>query len=397
MTSVKTLEQQKVSQPNISSKKAGISETNINDLPQEIQFEIDELKSLLDSFDFDQMGAPFLPNTFQVARKRFYHKIEAILENLPFDQKQILKLKTLNLVDKELFPKFSERIRAPYKTLVWNKKYKVPISVNVNDLKNLDALKEYQALCYNVAEWFLQTEISGDLMARGELYGFYTPKNKLKLTEIEQNFVSEKKSFDIIPRKIADMVVNNVVHIFSGVLTPSQESKSDSKLSKISSLAETVFGSEKIPWALLASGTSIAYIAGGYMFTKVLSLARKNMSRAHKYEEIAKLNHLTQNMIEFVKPFNEELEKILDCCLRAPSEKDLEQNMWDLEKKINQLIEYLTSGKIMENYQLLTEKNLSLKMLTSKESKDGWVVFDMEELEEKHGEEDFVVFDFKKQ
>ena len=377
-------------------KKESTNETSISDLPPIITQEINDFKSLLETFDLEQMFAPFLPNTLQVARKRLFKKIESIMEDFPSVQKRKFQLIAMDVVDKQLFPEFLERVREPYKTLVWSKKYKVPLSVNVSELNDLKSLEEYQALCYKIAEWLLLAEISGDLMARAELYGFYSSKTKLKLSEIEQNYLLPKKSFDIVPHKVANMVVNNVIHVFSGILTPSQEAKADTKFSKLSSLAETVFGNEKIPWALLASGTSVAYITGGYLFTKVLSVARKHMNKAQKHEEIAKLNVLTQNMIEFVRSSNEDLEKILDCCLRSSSPEELEENSWDLDNKISQLIEYFSSGKVMENYKLLTEKNLSLKMLISKESNDGWVVCDLQELEEVNGEEDFVVCDFKK-
>ena len=355
-----------------------------------IQQELKDFENLLESFDLNQMGAPFLPNTLQVARKQLYTKIKSITASISSERSHALIHRTMNKVDTQVFDAFIEKIKPIYRDLVWKKQYKLPPSVKLFDLKEAATIQEYQLLCYAIADWLVQVEISADLIARAELYGIHTPKNKLNLSDIEQKYFIEKGTLGKITQNVTNSMINNTNTLLSSVLTPSKQSSEKSKWTALTSLAGFILGSEKLSWTLFASGTSIAYAIGGYLVSQILNAAKRQVTEKQINEEISNLKRMTHKMIEFLSGSNQELQKAIDACLKLSERKNREKESFEVSSKINLLLEYLSSGKIVEECHLLVGESV----LMTKESQDGWIVCDLEVLEEKNGEEDFVVFAF---
>lgn len=370
-----------------------------------IQQGTEELKSLLESYELGLMSAPYLPNTFQLGRRKTFTKLEQLLKRLPFDQKQHYMREFCEQTDAKLFPEFVKRIRQPYNALVYQKHYKVPEFLNMAEVKSLNAYTEFNALSKSTAEWLIQLEVANDLLARAQLYGFSASPNQSKLNHLQQlgSPVNMKKpSAKWTTGKLASTAALRLIQNISGVVSAKSYNNTETSWPTMMALAGLIVGGAAMPWTVLVSNASISYIASGYLFSKVLESAARYIKKEEVSKEILAFNSFMDEMVKQLQGYNEEIQKAITSCLHAGSEEELEECRQELEFKINRLVDCIANNNMAHSKgdepKSLTEKSLELRILTAKESAEdqGWLVCDMQELEEVENVEDFVVCDVKK-
>lgn len=352
-----------------------------------IKYQIDKIyldfEESLSNFNFKQVAAPFITNTFHVQRKKALKALDNLIKDLSFTEKQFHYQRFVQTVDLEYLSKFQYLIKEPYVDLVFQKHYNLPKDVNIQQVKEGDAYKELYALSVIISIWSIEIELSADLVERAILYKLYKPTDEKN--DIIQRLKNDKKlenKFTVqgFSKRLLRTVLSRLIQKMSSFFSTKGFSFTSISWSACLGLIYYVVGQAAFPWTLLVGNVSIPWICGGFLASKLLDKIGKKISRVEVINDLIHLENAIKENTDELKTQYHIIWEAINKCLAAESEKELDFFKEVLRKKIDNMLDptsydQVPPPKVDPN---LKESRLCLSMLTVEES-DDWVICDIKE------------------
>lgn len=373
-----------------------------------IKFKINSIfldfEKFLSKLDFTYMAAPFLPNSFQIQRKKAFYSLEDTLKNLPFAEKQeYLRLFT-ERIDGRYLQEFIHKIKEPYINLVFQKHYKIPEQIDPKDVKFSDSYQDFYTLSNSVANWLIQIELLNDIFERASLYGLYNVKAEEKkdlLKQLETDWsATQKLELTGIAKKLFKKVILMSITRLSELMLSKGFNYSTISWSACVAIISYIVGQAAFPWAIIFSQISIPWIAGGFLASKVLTQIGKVINKDELMKDIEYLKNIMDENSTILMEHYKQISKSMEKCFYTDSEEEFKVFKAALRSHIEVFLDESETKRVLQSgvktdLKPLTESKLSLEMLVVKESDESdWVVCEMQEFDETN-EEDFIVCDFK--
>ncbi len=345
-----------------------------------------EFESFVENINFQKASAPFITNTFHAQRKTSFKALNDVIKNLKFEEKQVHYSKFVEKFDKNLLKQFQYKLKEPYVDLVFQKHYNLPKNINIAQIKENDAYTELYNLSVIVAIWTIEIELSADIIERATLYNLYKPEDekkdlieRLKASRENQN----KFTMEGYTKKLFKFVMVKLIKKLSSFFSAKGFSFTSISWSACVGVLYYIVGQAAMPWTILLSNINIPWICGGYLASKLLDKIGEKISRTEVIKDLKYLEEVIQQNTEDLMIYYQDISAVIDKCLAAETEKELEFFKDVLKKKINVMLDpdQQPGGKQIQTNPSLKQSRLHLSMLVVQES-DDWVICDIKDDED---------------
>jgi hypothetical protein len=340
-----------------------------------------EFDEYMNDVDFSKAASPFITNSFHIQRKHAYKELKNLIKNLPFTDRMTHLQKFYEKVDRELLMNFRLRLKEPYVDLVFQKHYNLPKNVNVTDIKEAEAYNELYNLSVIIAIWTIEVEASADLIERATLYELYQPKNEKKdlIENLKSKTKTEDNKFNVegFTKKLLKNILIGLIKKLSGFFSSKGLNFTSVSWSACVGVLYYIVGQAAMPWTILLGSINIPWICGGFLASKLLDKIGQKITRTEVIKDLQFLQDAIQQSTEELMASYQEVNNMINKCLKSESEKELEFFKGSLQVKIDSILEERKTN-LNGSSKSMNKSRLDLSMLTTQEE-DEWVICDIKE------------------